>query len=246
MSSTRWRPQRLRLAPILLVPLLLAACSGEETTFKRFAPGEGLEIRAWGVEPSTPVAGVRPIAWLDARNANEVLAVYAFGAGDPTALEMDPVSDPDEFGTIRYETQLPLMSATDDLHLYFEIRDDERIEREPSNAPVERLDFAAQLPDLPLDYVTPAVDQVAPWDNGLDLQRVNDEIECAFQYTFPFPTMTTPDFVPENRATSIASMQRGIGVDLGDGEAYFFPLQIMVWHEGSNQDMGGIRTCMTY
>jgi hypothetical protein len=181
-----------------------------------------------------------------ARNATEVRAIFAFGSDESGSIPLDPVTDPDDFRSIRYEGVLPPMSATDDLHLWFEASDAAGSVREPRNAPAETLDFSANLPDLPASYVTPPLAGIAPRECIPDPSRVFDFPECMAQYTFPFPTMTEPYIVPEAEATSLATLQRGMGVDLGNGEAYFFPHQVFVWHEGSNQNMGGTRTAMTY
>jgi len=240
---------RVGVATSVLAGLIAlgAGCAGESVERKRFGATDTLEIREAGLDPATPVAGVRPTAWVVARNALEVRVFFAFGEAEPTSLPMDPVTEADEFRSIRYETGLPPMSGREDLHVWFEVRDREDVVTEPRTAPQETLDFAHNLPELPEAYVTPPLaGKIAPRECIPDPSFVFDQPDCMAQYTFPFPTMTEPYIVPETEATSIATLQRGIGVDLGNGESYFFPHQVFVWHEGSNQNMGGTRTAMTY
>lgn len=243
------RLSRDRLATGALAVLLLfgAGCAGESVERKRFGATDELEIREAGLDPATPVAGVRPTAWVVARNAVEVRAYFAFGDAEPQSIPLDPVTEPDEFRSIRYEAGLPPMSASEDLHVWFEARDQEDVVTEPRTAPDETLDFAHNLPELPATYTTPPLaGKIAPRECIPDPSFVFDQPDCMAQYTFPFPTMTEPFIVDEAEASSLATLQRGMGVDLGNGESYFFPHQVFVWHEGSNQNMGGTRTAMTY
>ena len=96
--------------------LLLAACSGEEYGLKEPEVQRGLAIRDAGLDPLDPEPLTRPIAWVDARDADSVVVHYAFVGDDSVVAELALLPS----GFVRWEIELPPRAAEESLDYRFE------------------------------------------------------------------------------------------------------------------------------
>jgi hypothetical protein len=164
--------------------------------------------------------------------------------------ELVVVSAPDELGRRRFELELPPRLENEALLYWFEAQADEgeRVRAPEAGA----LAPAVVAPDaLSLDFPRPRwplLSQELPCRG--DRNRVFDggANEATLVPAPLFKVITQPIWRTLDQATILANrenLQRGIGVEI-EGEAYFFPLIVMLWNEVSNQAIGGRLTALTY
>lgn len=236
----------MRPLALLLACALLPACSGEEVVFKPGAVPTAVEFGAVELRPAQPEPFVRPQLVVRARNVELLRAMATLGDGPVDTLELLPSTAPDDFGWVGHEATLPPMPATGELRYWLlaEGRAGDELAF-PPGAPAEQVTVLASPPELPAGYAPGDPPAPSPRHCAPDWPWVEANLECAGGGA-PFPTLLEPVFVPESRATAIANRREGIGVELAGGEALFFPLSIMLWHEGVNFSAGGQRWFLSY
>lgn len=252
----------LRRCVWALALLCLAACSGDERNFKAPTVEDGLAVEDFGLTPDDPAPLEAATAWLRARDADGVDLLFAgapeddFQAPEFDAERLDyerrplrRVDDPDARGFARWEADLPRRGENEVLLYFFELQ----AGADSLSAPPEgrRDPVAVAARPIVVDF------EVPPWPplsrpipcHG-DPARILDgaEDQGTLAGAPVFDVIRTPDWRKVNRASilgNLAGVTRGIGVEWG-GEAWFFPLAILLWNEVSNQRLGDEQTALTY
>jgi hypothetical protein len=235
----------VRLPGVLAAVLLLAACSGEEYGLKEPEVQRGLAIRDAGLDPLDPEPLTRPIAWVDARDADSVVVHYAFVGDDSVVAELAllPVSDEDPSGFVRWEIELPPRAAEESLDYRFEAL---------TGAGTAGLGpFRVSPTPFTIDFPWPGwPDPAYNWPTRGDISRVLDgaEDEATLAPAFPFDVIREPIWKTMREATIMANnagVREGIGIE-HDGQAWFLPFAVMLWNEVANLTFGDIRSGISY
>lgn len=241
---------------MILPPFLLVGCSGDERIAKSGPLPAGLEIFSAGLTPETPAALERPIAWAEARDAKQ-MTVYVAYATESAVTEPDFLLTEDRFKAYslttmdegqqprRWEVELDPRPA-DRLLFYRFVAED--VDGGLASFPAGGFEDAVPVGSTPfvIDF---------PWPDWRD---AFDPVECAYDAELfdldyavpgaPFQELNDPIFVPPNRATILGSnsgTSDGIGLEI-DGQAYFFPLSILLWQEVVNTTVGGRSGVVSY
>ena len=230
-----------RLFPLLL----LAACSGDEFELKQPRIERGLSIRDAGLDPVDPAPLTRPVAWVEARDADSVRVHYAFVAGDSTlaSLVLLPTSGEDAAGFVRWEVELPPRTDDEALDYRFEARSGMAIESEGP----WRVSPTPFVIDFPWpDWPDPDYD----WPQTGDVSRILDgaEDEATLAQPLPFEAIREPIWTPLNRETisaNSAGVRYGIGIEV-DGQSWFLPVALMLWNEVANLTFGPLRSGVSF
>lgn len=236
----------MRFFALSLALALLPACSGEEVVFKPGALPTAVEFGGVELRPAQPPPFTRAVLAARTRNVERLRVVVSSGEATTDTLRLDAVTGADAFGWVEHEATLPPMPATGELRYWLlaEGRAGDELAF-PAGAPAEQLSVLATPPDLPAQYDPGDPPVPAPRHCTPDWPWVEANLACAGGGS-PFPTLLEPVFQPESRATAIANRREGIGVQFAGGEALFFPLSVMLWHEGVNFSAGGKRWFLSY
>jgi hypothetical protein len=249
-----------RILPLLWLVLTSFACSGQSTDFKVPPVPEGLALADFGLDPPNPQPLDPPVAWAQVRDATQVRIFTAVvdtsdledldpSLADYVATSLDAVSEPDELGWVRYEVRIEPWSTHRALLYYLEAEGEggELLQGPEGGAPQA---LAVSPLPLELDFEWPAwPDLVHPLPCVSDVARVEANAAYLGGGGGLFQVIKDPVWEPLRRAVvpygNLADLRRGIGVEIA-GQAYFFPLIILLWTETSNQFIGGLQTVMTY
>ena len=252
----------LRRSPLLAVPaialVLLSACSGDEFEAKTADAQRGLAIRDAGLDPLDPLPLTRPVAWVDARDADSVVVHLRFldesTGGDPglTTQSVQLVAGSggeDAAGFRRWEAELPPRAEEEVLEYWFEATDPGSATAWPVGAPTERLRVEAS--PLVVDFEWPDWPEPAfEWPSRGDPTRILDgaEDEATLIASFPFDVIREPIWTPRAQATVLANsanVREGIGIEV-NGKSWFLPFAVMLWNEVANLTFDDIRSGVSY
>lgn len=259
----------LRLAAPLALLLTLAACAGDSVDFKTPPTPTGLALRDAGLDPTeqaprsdNPSRLEAPTAWAEVRDGTAVRVHVAIlaeeDAGDDfdplaatyTPFPLEPISDPDPAGFVRWEADLPSRSTDEVLVHWFEVEDDAGDRRQWPEAGAAEAVVVAPIP-FTLDFAWP--DWPAPFDPVPclpDVDRIYDDgpNESTLVPAPAFKPIKTPIWVPPSQASvlgNVLGLQSGIGLEVA-GEYYFLPLVVMLWNEVANHALGGDQLATSY
>ena len=246
--------------PLAALALLLSACSGEEAFVNVQPPSEELEIVDAGLDPVAPSPLETPTAWALARNADTVRLIsttvpedrmddadlsFFWERADTTELEVVEGDD----RVRRWEAILDRRENGRGLLYWFEAVDDTgtvalpAARRDgPARVEAAAIELGFDRPDWPpLRTERPChADRTRVFDGAED--------EATLAPGAPFDVITEPVFVPwQNTQFAINpdNITRGYGVEIG-GEAWFFPISILLHHEVANVPIGGKQAVVTY
>jgi hypothetical protein len=243
--------------------LLLTGCAGDEA-FLKTAPGAtGLLVVDAGIYPSDPDPLEESVAFALVRDAERVVLRLAEADGDSleagridsaarsyARIELDAVEGEGAAGTLRqWETALPARGEGHAWLYWFEAFAGDQVVAFPAEGPGSAIRMAARTFDLdfewpgwpPLSVELPCLGEPSRvWDGAED--------EATLAVAPDFLEISQPIWSSVTQQTVMANSEaimKGAGVEIG-GQAYFFPLAVLLWNEVSNQSIGGMRTAMSY